>query len=680
MNVYDAQGKSIWLDESVGRGGEATVYRVRGQTGWLAKIYEPGPRPNYSAKLTWMVDHPPENPTRSIAHSSLAWPFSLLYDSKHKLVGYLMPHIHAAVPLLEVFNPRRRLATLPRFDRRYLHRTARNLSATLAALHARGYVVGDLNESNVLVTPAALVTLIDTDSFQVPEARGKKIVVHPCPVGKLEYTPPELHNQAIGSVVRQSEHDAFALGVLIFQLLMEGNHPFRACWLGNGDPPPIETRIAQGVFPYASLTQTMVRPPKGAPDLNQLHPSLVELVFRCFADGHNDPQQRPDAGQWERALVQAEKALVQCPNRHLYSSHLTKCPHCQAADRKAGGQARAVPPKRGESWRAPKDTGHQAAANSPKAGTTRAARQKPPKAKPQPAYRTPRTAPSIPVIIWQAFIAPRVNIPWVQPAYPFGTPSQPGPPNPPPSSPRPANPPPSSHHPVYQSWSGGANLRGNLWAWSRPRLSKSLAIGGGLGALIGALIGALAGIASASLGEMAALTLLWALGGAAAGVLRGWKPGYQMSVWVNRHLGWHRVLPILGLLAGALIGMLIGLLIGWWAILPVFFGLFLGAYLGKQAGRMFVVLGNRLGWERMWAGLSAGSTALFGWLVATWLGGGAVGLFAAQGAASLAGWLAGSTPGVLLTAGVSGALCGGLAGAISGSIADLVARFSGLID
>jgi hypothetical protein len=122
------------------------------------------------------------------------------------------------------------------------------------------------------------------------------------------------------------------------------------------------------------------------------------------------------------------------------------------------------------------------------------------------------------------------------------------------------------------------------------------------------------------------------------------------------------------------------LLIGWWAILPVFFGLIMGAYLGKQAGRMFVVLGNRLGWERMWAGLSAGFAALFGWQVANWLGGGAVGLLAAQGATSLAGWLSGGTPGVLLTALVSGALCGGLAGAISGSIADLVSRFSGLID
>ena len=36
--------------------------------------------------------------------------------------------------------------------------------------HVRGYVVGDVNESNILVTPTALVTLgMDTDSFQVPD-------------------------------------------------------------------------------------------------------------------------------------------------------------------------------------------------------------------------------------------------------------------------------------------------------------------------------------------------------------------------------------------------------------------------------------------------------------------------------------------------------------------------------
>jgi DNA-binding helix-hairpin-helix protein with protein kinase domain len=91
-----------------------------------------------------------------------------------------MAYVANAVPLLQVFNPRLRAKTLPSFNRRYLHRTARNLAAAMRALHESEYVVGDLNESNVMVTPSALVTLIDTDSFQVVRRVGAKPVLHPC--------------------------------------------------------------------------------------------------------------------------------------------------------------------------------------------------------------------------------------------------------------------------------------------------------------------------------------------------------------------------------------------------------------------------------------------------------------------------------------------------------------------
>jgi hypothetical protein len=201
-----------------------------------------------------------------------------------------------------------------------------------------------------------------------------------------------------------------------------------------------------------------------------------------------------------------------------------------------------------------------------------------------------------------------------------------------------------------------------------------------MGALVGALIGVLAGLASAAFNEIAAWTLIWALGGAAAGVLRGWKPGYKLSMWVDSHVGWDRLLPVLGMLFGAMAGMLVGLVIGWWAILPVFMGLIYGARWGKSAGRKVVEVGNRIGWNRIWAGLSAGGAALFGWQAAVWLGGGSVGSLAAQGVTTLSGWLSGSTPDLLVTAAVNGVLCGGLAGAVSGSLTDLVARFSGLVD
>src|SRR5690606_33609390 len=146
--------------------------------------------------------------------------------------------------------------------------------------------------------------------------------------GKLEYTPPELQGQALDKVYRKPEHDSFSLAVLIFQMLAEGNHPFRAQWLGKGEPPPIEARIKSGAFPYTAAPGSLVKPPKGAPDFGHLHPAVAELFLRCFVDGHEEPRYRPDATAWERALSTAESALVNCSSGHLFSNHLAACPFC----------------------------------------------------------------------------------------------------------------------------------------------------------------------------------------------------------------------------------------------------------------------------------------------------------------------------------------------------------------
>lgn len=343
MIVYTEQGRAVELGETIGHGGEAAVYRLDGQPGWLAKIYEPEPRPNYLAKLSWMIDHPPENPTGSLNHPSLAWPEGLFYDGKGRLKGYRMPYIDYALALLEVFNPRRRAEALPQFDRRYLHRTARNLAAALSALHHSGYVAGDVNESNVLVTPQALVTLIDTDSFQVREERSKTVVLYPCPVGKPEYTPPELQGKILGEVAREPTHDAFGLAALIFQLLMDGSHPFRAQWLGPGDPPPMEKRIVQGAYPYVEAPDRLVAPPRNALPLDTLHPALVELFRRCFVDGHTSPRRRPGPDLWVRVIREAEACLVCCAEGHFYSAHLAACPYCAGAAKRPATGARPAP-------------------------------------------------------------------------------------------------------------------------------------------------------------------------------------------------------------------------------------------------------------------------------------------------------------------------------------------------
>ncbi len=316
------------LGHELGRGGEAVVYEVPGRD-LLAKVYV-APRPEYREKLQVMRSSPPADPTLAIGHASIAWPRQLTFDESGRFVGYLMAYIRNAVSLLEVFNPRLRSNVLPGFNRAYLHRAARNLSSALEALHARDYIVGDLNERNALVTPRALVTLIDTDSFQVQEIRDSRIVVYPCPVGRSEYTPPELQTRAFRGVMRRPEHDRFGLGVLLFQLLMEGNHPFRSQWLGAGDPPSVESKIARGWFPYTDSAPAEVAAPPGAPGLDLIHPRLRDLFLRCFADAHERPSLRPSAAEWADGIGEAERHLVVCGNDHHYSDHLRKCPVCGA--------------------------------------------------------------------------------------------------------------------------------------------------------------------------------------------------------------------------------------------------------------------------------------------------------------------------------------------------------------
>ncbi len=337
----ESNGEELLLPESeiLGRGGEAMVYAPAALPGLVAKIYHAS-RVNRGPKLEVMLQAPPVDPMAGRGHISFTWPADLLRNRGGKVVGYLMPRIpRDRVKIFELFNPRTRRAKIPAFNHRYLHRTARNLAACLRAVHARGYVIGDINESNILAGADALVTLVDTDSFQVRDpATG---AVYRCRVGRPEFTPPELHGVNFEEVDRAPEHDRFGLGVLLFQLLMEGTHPFAGVYAGTGETPTVGERIAAGDFPYARPPRARYRPVPSAPPFDLLHPELQTLFVRCFDEGHLRPSARPAADEWERTLAHAEASLESCRNnpQHVFGTHLPACPWCERARRLGGFDA-----------------------------------------------------------------------------------------------------------------------------------------------------------------------------------------------------------------------------------------------------------------------------------------------------------------------------------------------------
>ena len=307
---------------TLGHGGEARVYTLPQDRQLVAKVYHK-PQETHGRKLAAMLTNPPEDPMAAQGHISIAWPQDLLLaDGSDRVVGFLMPRVQGMRSLLDFYNPKTRREKCPLFNYRYLCRTARNIAAAMKALHARGYCVGDVNESNILVSDTALVTLVDTDSFQVRDPHTG--IIYRCGVGKPEFTPPELQGKNFGQIDRAPEHDLFGLAVLIFQLLMEGTHPFSGIFQGNEDPPPYAARIAAGHFTYSIGRQVPYVATPIAPKWEILHPSLRQLFVRCFEDGHSQPHLRPSAQTWQAALKEAESALIACSanNQHRYGTHL----------------------------------------------------------------------------------------------------------------------------------------------------------------------------------------------------------------------------------------------------------------------------------------------------------------------------------------------------------------------
>ena len=318
-------------------GGEGGVYQLRNEPFLVAKIYHDpaGRRP----KLEAMLRNPPIDDATP-DHKSIAWPTDILVDAGNakKFLGFMMPKVGRASGFHDFSNPARREKQYPRFTFRDLHVVASNTASAFWALHQKGYVIGDVNEGNLLIRDDALATVVDTDSFQVRAPDG---TVFRCKVGREEFTPPELQNaNSLGEFDREVVHDAFGLGVLLFQLLMQGFHPYSGSPAFQGEAWPLGRRIAEGNFPWDGSSAPFKVPPH-APRLEVLDPRLQKL----FIDTFSRSRIRPNASTWKRELDGAIERLRKCGSvrSHAYGKHLSSCPWCERDAQLASMPKKAAP-------------------------------------------------------------------------------------------------------------------------------------------------------------------------------------------------------------------------------------------------------------------------------------------------------------------------------------------------
>jgi DNA-binding helix-hairpin-helix protein with protein kinase domain len=321
---YDSRGIPVRLGKRIGSGGEGDVYEILSSPqATVAKIYKKPLDLHKQEKLRLMA-----RGCNDELEAISAWPSDVLSKKPGgPVVGFIMPRILDAEPIHKVYGPTHRKETFPHADWRFLVRAAKNLAAAFCVIHKYGYVVGDVNEGNILVNDTACVRLIDCDSFQV----RSKDQLYCCEVGVAHFTPPEIQKTDTYRLDRTQNQDNFGLAVLIFQLLFLGRHPYAGVYSGREDMP-IEKAIAEFRFPYGkNARQRMMAPPPNSVGLNSVPDAIASLFERAFAEAGMRNNGRPTAEEWWDVLDPFEGKLRRCGSDgvHYYYSGLSSCPWCR---------------------------------------------------------------------------------------------------------------------------------------------------------------------------------------------------------------------------------------------------------------------------------------------------------------------------------------------------------------
>jgi hypothetical protein len=197
-------GKRLRLEDRdlLGTGGEGSVFRAGDRA--IKVFFEANDQ-----RARKLAAFPAGLPARVVG------PLALCADAKGNTVGYAMRALDGAVDLHRLGQRKWRQGAMTANEVLALFR---ELLATVGALHARGVVVGDLNDGNVVLTPAPTggwePWFIDADSMQFAD--------FPCTVAHERFLDPRLYGVDLAHARRalSPESDAYALAVLLFSSLL----------------------------------------------------------------------------------------------------------------------------------------------------------------------------------------------------------------------------------------------------------------------------------------------------------------------------------------------------------------------------------------------------------------------------------------------------------------------------
>ena len=329
---YDIAGQPF------AKGGEGEIYNILNMPGYVIKAYKDAESARErEGKLLAMVSAKPDEAQLK----QIAWPLDVVYTNGGHFVGFVMEKLDISDDLNVVYEygPTSKYATEPWRKKIII---ARNLCAVMNSIHEAGHIIGDFNPKNISVnTQTGRITMLDTDSYHIMDGKFR------CMVGMPDYLPPEVQKKMKKPGLAEAmlptftkESDRFALAIHIFQLLMNGVHPFATASLPGYENLPmlsLSENIMRGNCAFVTRVKGKTVP-RFAPPIATLPKRLYRLFKRAFTVGMKKPSARPSIADWYKALEGLEVNLRTC-NRipyHEYHRSQKKCPWCTADQAFAG--------------------------------------------------------------------------------------------------------------------------------------------------------------------------------------------------------------------------------------------------------------------------------------------------------------------------------------------------------
>ncbi len=316
---------------SFDKNADASFHAVVGRPDLVAKLYKKSAvTPTLEAELSAMLF---KKPNKSVL-SQVAWVRDILYRDG-RFVGYVMTYFDLRQSLYACYGYGKAVGdSAVSLEKKIC--IARNLYAVIHEIHYVGQVVGDLNSRNILVdTENAPVAFVETDHYGILDIQYA--TRYRATRGMAEYLPREVQMRLNGRWRLADAADSFTiatdrfgLAIHIFQLLMNGVHPFLLSNLSEiasvEAPSPIHS-LLNGICVFSPQVGTL---PPHMPLTDSLSDEIRQLFVRAFVDGHQNPAARTRAKEWMDAPDRFRFALSVCSQKpdHRYNATLPQCPWC----------------------------------------------------------------------------------------------------------------------------------------------------------------------------------------------------------------------------------------------------------------------------------------------------------------------------------------------------------------